>query len=169
MPQTKGSPTMLQIPPAERDATSRAGLIAAGVADDRIEAFSTITDQIIARESAWNRDACAIDSSWRGPRKLFGHDNAGIMSDGRPYASARGLAQLTPWIFDQYRPEGTSTDIYDPIASIAALWRFIADQFNVDLTTGRGLSEFHEFWLAHQTDWWWLTELSPWRTRLPGY
>lgn len=93
------------------------------------------------------------------------------MPDGLSYTRPRGLAQLTPWMFERYRAAGTSTDIYDPVASIAALWRFIADHFTVDLLTGAGVVEFREKWFDHRLDWWWLTELAPFSSspRYPGY
>ena len=93
------------------------------------------------------------------------------MADGHSYATPRGVAQLTPWIFEHYQAEDTSPDIYDPGASIAALWRFIADHFDVDLQTGAGVAEFREKWFDHRPDWWWLTELAPFNKtpRIPGY
>ncbi|MUM03467.1 hypothetical protein B5P44_01350 [Mycobacterium sp. CBMA 213] len=140
---------------------------------ERVEVFAALTEEIITSESGWNPDACAlaVDSSSRGPAALFGGANARGMPDGRSYATPRGLAQLTPWIFEQHHAAGTSTDIYDPVASIAALWLFIADRFAVDLLTGAGVAEFSEKWVDHRADWWWLTELAPFNRspQIPGY
>lgn len=165
---------MTQIPRNERNNLARAGLQAAGVAGPHIEAFIAVTDEIVTTESAWNPRAIAADHnpSWKGPTTLFfGDDATRVLSDGHPYVTPRGLAQLTPWIFQRYHAAETSTDICDPVASIAALWRFIADQFAVNLTTGRGLTEFRELWYDHRPDWWWLTELAPFHhaPRCPGY
>ena len=169
---------MTPIPRNERNNLARAGLRAAGVSEPHIESFLAVTDEIVTTESAWNPHAIAADrhrhASWKGPTTLFGLFGGGatrVLTDGYPYTTPRGLAQLTPWIFQRYHAAETSTDIRDPIASIAALWRFIADQFSVDLTTGRGLTEFRELWYDHRPDWWWLTELAPFhhKPRCPGY
>lgn len=154
---------MTEIQKEHRPALIRAGLAAAGVPEEQAELFSPLTDDILVTESGWNPDAVApLNSSFRGPAALFGTDTARVMADGHSYATPRGVAQLTPWMFEQYHADGTSTDIYDPVASIAALWRAIADHFDVDLKTGAGVTEFREKWFDHRPDWWWLTELAPW-------
>lgn len=165
---------MTQIEPEARPALIRAGLIAASVPDGLVEKFSEATAEIVLIESGWQPNARAVSQGeGKGPDKLFG--DAGqrdqFLADGGRYRSPRGLAQLTPYLFDRYRAPGTHNDIYDPVASIAALWLFIADNFAVDLTTGRGLAEFRENWRNHRADWWWLTELAPFNEtpRLPGY
>lgn len=164
---------MTEIQREDRTAVIRAGLMAAGVPAERVELFSPLTDDIIVTESGWDPDAVAlaIDSSFRGPAALFGTDRSRAMADGHSYATPRGVAQLTPWIFEHYQADGTTPDIYDPVASIAALWRFIADHFDVDLQTGAGAAEFREKWFDHRPDWWWLTELAPFNKtpRIPGY
>lgn len=146
------------IEPAMRSTIIRAGLSAAGVPAELHEKFEAPTADIALIESGWNAAARAIAITGRGPEKFFG----GVPS---------GLTQLTPLLFERYRAEGTSTDIFDPVASIAALWRFIADNFAVDLSTGTGVEEFHAVWRAHRQDWWWLTELAPFRNSqdVPGY
>ena len=164
---------MVGTPPEVRPSLIQSGLIAAGVPAERVELFAALTDEIITTESGWHADARALakDSSYRGPAALFGQGSGCVMPDGLSYTTPRGLAQLTPWIFEQYHAAGTANDIYDPVASIAALWRFIADRFAVDLTTGSGIGEFREMWFDHRTDWWWLTELAPFNEapRAPGY
>lgn len=120
------------IPVAERRDVITAGLHAAGVGPGRFHAFTDLTAEIVAVESAWNpRATTAIGET--------------VMQ--------RGLAQLSQWIFDRYRPGSVSYNANDPVASIAALWRFIADRFNVDLASGSGLDEFASFWRDHQTNW----------------
>lgn len=160
---------MTQIPAAERPTVIQAGLIAAGVPAEHVQTLAPLTDELIMTESGWNPQACALahDSSYRGPAALFGDDPAKVMPDGRSYATPRGLAQLTTAMFEQYRAAGTSEDIYDPVASIAALWRFIADRFAVDLHSGEGVSEFRQQWFDHRPDWWWLTALAPFSTAPP--
>lgn len=160
---------MTQIPTAERPAVIEAGLIAAGVPAERLQAFAALTDELVMTESGWDPQACALasDSSFRGPAALFGTDTTRVLPDGRSYATPRGLAQLTPAMFEQYRAAGASEDIYDPVASIAALWRFIADRFAVDLHSGQGVPEFRQQWFDHRHDWWWLTELAPFSSSPP--
>lgn len=164
---------MVAIPSEARPRLIRSGLMAAGVADDHVELFAALTDDIITVESGWHPDAHAHagDSSFRGPAELFGEDDSRVMPDGLNYKTPRGLAQLTLWMFEKYRAAGTADDIYDPVASIAALWRFIADRFNVNLRTGSGLAEFWEKWLDHRPDWWWLTDIAPFNSspRIAGY
>ncbi|MEB3023016.1 MULTISPECIES: hypothetical protein [Mycolicibacter] len=164
---------MTTIHPDERPALIRAGLIAAGVPAERVEIFAAVTDEIITTESGWDPEAVALalDSSFRGPAALFGPDPTRVMEDGRNYATPRGLAQLSLWVFEQYHATGTAAEIYDPVASIAALWRFIASHFDVDLATGSGIVEFRQKWYSHRSDWWWLTDLSAFSEspRIQGY
>lgn len=164
---------MTEVLHADRPGIIEAGLVAAGVPQSRVELFAGITDEIIRIESGWHRDARADAGSslFRGPATLFGDAPERVLPDGYTYATPRGVAQLTPRIFEQYKAAGTSGDIYDPVASIAALWRFIAEKFAVDLLTGAGAPEFREKWYDHRPDWWWLTELAPFSSspRIPGY
>ncbi|MDO3331327.1 hypothetical protein [Mycobacteroides abscessus] len=164
---------MTEVPRTDRPRIIEAGLVAAGVPASRVALFADITDEIIMTESRWHLDAHAAAGSslFRGPAALFGKDVERILPDGYTYATPRGVAQLTPRIFELYRAAGMSGDIYDPTASIAALWRFISDQFAVDLHTGTGVADFHERWYDHRQDWWWLTELAPISStpRIPGY
>lgn len=150
-----------------------AGLTAAGVPAGQVHLFDSLTDEIVMTESAWYPRAVALaaDSSFRGPTWLFGEDSSRLLADGRSYSTPRGLAQLTPWMFERYHVAGTPDDIFDPVSSIAALWRFIAAHFPIDLNTGAGVEEFRSVWFDHRHDWWWLTELAPFNTsqKLPGY
>lgn len=165
---------MTQIAPHARPPLIRAGLNAAGVPTEIAEKFSAATADIILIETDWHPDARAINlGEGKGPDKLFGpaSQRDQILADGGPYRAPRGLTQITPWLFDRYRAPGTPDDIYDPAASIAALWLFIADNFDVALKTGSGLAEFRENWRNHRADWWWLTELAPFNEtpHIPGY
>ncbi|OHU47358.1 hypothetical protein BKG82_27295 [Mycobacteroides chelonae] len=165
---------MTQIQPQDRAALIRLGLTAAGVPKELAEKFGEATADIVRIETDWQPDARAANlGEGKGPDKLFGDTvrRDQILADGRPYRCPRGLTQLTPHLFDRYRAPGTRNDIDDPVASIAALWLFIADNFNVNLTTGSGLAEFRENWRNHRADWWWLTELAPFNEapRFPGY
>lgn len=128
----------------DHQAVSEQGLEAAGVPAPIRAAFASATDAIVHSESAWNRNALA---AW-GPRP------GPLLADDAPDSAQRGLGQLSMRLFTQYHATGTSTNIYDPVASIAALWRFIADHRRVDLATGAGLDEFCAFWRSHRSTWW---------------
>lgn len=122
------------VPVAERSSIIRAGLLAAGIPEAVAERFVSPSNDIVHFESAWNAAACTTHSAFVG---------------GPP----SGLAQLTPKLFAAHHVEGTANDVLDPVASLAALWRFIAAHFAVNLTTGAGVEEFHEFWSDHRLDW----------------
>lgn len=164
---------MTEVLLSDRAGLIEAGLLSAGVPQGRVELFAGVTDEIITTESGWHADARAAAGSslFKGPAVLFGEDTERVLPDGRTYATPRGLAQLTPRMFELYRAAGTSADIYDPAAAVAALWRFISDHFAVDLITGVGVAEFREKWYDHRSDLWWLTELAPFSSspRIPGY
>jgi SLT domain-containing protein len=104
--------------------------------------FVEITYDIIEHESGWNHAAVSQEQG------------RSFESDGAHSDACRGLAQLRPPVFAQYHAPGTSANIYDPVASIAALWLFIADQFDVNLTTGAVLQVFIDLWVSHPETWW---------------
>jgi LysM repeat protein len=54
-----------------------------------------------------------------------------IQSDGYPLHCSRGVAQCIPDTFASYHAAGTSTDIYDPAANIAASMRYVMDRYGV--------------------------------------
>lgn len=99
---------MTQVQREDRPVLIRAGLVAAGVPTERVELSVALTDEIITTESGWQSDTCAWEPhhSYRGPAALFGADKTRVMTDGRIYATPRGLAQLTPWMFEQYHAPG---------------------------------------------------------------
>lgn len=71
---------------------------------------------LIKRESGGNVDAVnRTDSNAHGA----------IQPDGAPAGSSRGLTQVTPGTFRQFHAPGTSTNIYDPVANIAASIRYV--------------------------------------------
>lgn len=123
---------MAEVPEENRYEVVLAGLTAAGVGVDCIDAFAERTRSIIEVETNWEL---------RG-MDIFG---PGIETmPGPNYGPRRGLVLMTPSNFYQYHAHGTSIDIYDPVAQVASLWLFIADRFGVDLRTGAGLDEFYE-------------------------
>ncbi|BEL42048.1 hypothetical protein [Mycobacteroides abscessus] len=48
-----------------------------------------------------------------------------MMPDGGYQGSSRGLAQVTPRTFDAFWVPGTSRDIFDPVANIAASMNYV--------------------------------------------
>jgi hypothetical protein len=89
-----------------------AALDARGVAD--LAAGRAWTDRyltLITRESTFCPDAVnTADSNNRGP----------MVEDGHRLGCSRGLTQMTPGAFAANHQPGTSTNIYDPVANIAA-------------------------------------------------
>jgi SLT domain-containing protein len=54
-----------------------------------------------------------------------------IVLDGHPRNCSRGVAQCVPETFAQYHAEGTSWQIYDPVANIAAAIKYIMARYGV--------------------------------------
>jgi SLT domain-containing protein len=78
---------------------------------------------------------CMRESSY-DPNAVNTHDyNAvgPIVADGHPQDCSRGVAQVIPPTFAAYHVDGTSADIYNPVANIAAASRYIRDQYHVSL------------------------------------
>jgi len=66
---------------------------------------------LITRESTFQPNAVnTTDANNRGP----------VVADGHRLGCSRGLAQMTPGAFAAHHQPGTSTNIYDPLANIAA-------------------------------------------------
>jgi LysM repeat protein len=77
---------------------------------------------LCARESSGNANAInSHDSNAHGP----------IQSDGYPLHCSRGAAQCIPDTFASNHIHGTSTDIYDPVANIAASMRYVMKRYGV--------------------------------------
>ncbi|WP_157680251.1 transglycosylase SLT domain-containing protein [Mycobacterium dioxanotrophicus] len=115
------------------DADIVAGLNAAGVAPELTARFTAATRTIIGGESGGSTNAVnRWDSNAWGATQ----------PDGAPHNSSRGPMQTIPGTFAAYHAPGTSTAIYDPVANIAAAWRYIRVQYGVNLATGSGLDAF---------------------------
>lgn len=83
-------------------------------------------------ESARNPNAVNVwDSNATRPRQ----------ADGAPANSSRGIWQCIPTTFAAYHMAGTSTSIYDPVASAAASINYVMDRYHV-APTGEGLAAF---------------------------
>jgi len=77
---------------------------------------------LCARESSGRPNAInAWDSNAYGP----------IQSDGHPLHCSRGVAQCIPDTFASNHVAETSTDIYDPVANIAASIRYVMRRYGV--------------------------------------
>ncbi len=110
--------------PGSIGAAIDAALDALGISDPAARArWHAGYDTLIARESGGNVHAVnRSDSNARGA----------IQSDGAPAGSSRGLTQVTPATFQHYRLAGLSSNIYDPVANIAASMRYVMDRHHVD-------------------------------------
>jgi hypothetical protein len=97
---------------------------------------------IIKRESGGNPNACNTwDSNAKTPpgfRKVKdygdGYTKQGIVRlRGRPthFQCSRGIVQCIPQTFAHHHARGTSRNIYDPVASIAASMRYVLSRYNV--------------------------------------
>jgi hypothetical protein len=98
---------------------------------------------IIKRESSGNPNACNVwDSNAKTPpgfRKVKdygdGYLEGGgqIKLNGRPthFQCSRGIVQCIPQTFANHHARGTSLNIYDPVASIAASMRYVLSRYEV--------------------------------------
>ncbi|BBY54081.1 transglycosylase SLT domain-containing protein [Mycobacterium koreense] len=83
-------------------------------------------------ESSLNPDAVNLsDSNATGP----------TASDGAPSNSSRGIWQCIPSTFAAYHMGGTSTSIYDPVASAAASMNYVMHTYHIS-PDGAGLASF---------------------------
>ncbi len=77
---------------------------------------------LCARESSGNANAInSYDSNAHGS----------IQSDGYPLHCSRGVAQCIPDTFASNHVPGTSSNIYDPVANIAASMRYVMNRYGV--------------------------------------
>ena len=101
--------------------------------------------------ASWTSQACGIISvpsaSWvRGYAVLCARESSGnanainsydsnahgaIQSDGHPLNCSRGVAQCIPGTFASNHVAGTSSNIYDPVANIAASMRYVMNRYGV--------------------------------------
>jgi LysM repeat protein len=103
--------------------------------------------------ASWTSQACGIMSvpsaNWvRGYAVLCARESSGranainsydsnahgaIQSDGYPLHCSRGVAQCIPDTFASNHVAGTTVDIYDPVANIAASMRYVMNRYGVSL------------------------------------
>jgi LysM repeat protein len=77
---------------------------------------------LCTRESSGNPNAInTYDSNAHGP----------LQSDGHPLHCSRGVAQCIPDTFASNHVAGTSDDIYNPVANIAASMRYVMNRYGV--------------------------------------
>lgn len=63
-------------------------------------------------------------------------------SDGGPANAARGLCQMVPSTFAAHHVAGTSDNIYDPVANVAASMRYVMDRYHVEPNAGANFDTF---------------------------
>lgn len=79
------------------------------------------------------RVLCQRESSGR-PNAINNYDvnaHGAVQGDGYPLHCSRGVAQCIPDTFAHYHAAGTTTDIYDPVANIAASIRYVITRYGV--------------------------------------
>ncbi|WP_083166362.1 type VII secretion target [Mycobacterium aquaticum] len=87
-----------------------------------IDAYMTLTEH----ESSYNPMAVNNwDINAKPPNSTY------KVSDGSGNGCSRGLAQCVPGTFAQYHQPGTSNDIYDPVANIAASMNYLVGNYGV--------------------------------------
>lgn len=81
------------------------------------------------RESSYNPNAVnTYDSNAKNVAEINGGRN---VSDGNPGMCSRGMWQCIPQTFARYHQAGTSTSIYDPVASCAASINYVRAVYGV--------------------------------------
>jgi hypothetical protein len=63
-------------------------------------------------------------------------------ADGGPANAARGLCQVVPGTFKAHHVAGTSDNIFDPVANIAASMRYVMDRYDVEPHAGANFERF---------------------------
>ncbi len=118
-----------------------AGCIAAGVPAN--SAWKTGYETAIGRESSGNANVCNIwDSNARTPPGFSAVADWGdaqpkpgpiyqLNGALTPFQCSRGVAQCTPQTFFTHHAAGTSLNIYDPVANIAASINYVRDRYDV--------------------------------------
>ncbi|WP_082944639.1 type VII secretion target [Mycobacterium sp. 852013-50091_SCH5140682] len=87
-----------------------------------IDAYMTLTQH----ESSYNPMAVNNwDINAKPPNSTY------KVSDGSGNGCSRGLAQCVPGTFARYHQPGTSNDIYDPVANIAASMNYLVGNYGV--------------------------------------
>ncbi|EFV12231.2 transglycosylase SLT domain-containing protein [Segniliparus rugosus] len=77
---------------------------------------------LMQRESSYNANAVNTSDS---------NAHGATVGDGNPANCSRGLAQCIPSTFAAYHQAGTSSNIYDPVANIAASMNYVQSQYGV--------------------------------------
>ncbi|MGL6235733.1 MAG: transglycosylase SLT domain-containing protein [Segniliparus sp.] len=77
---------------------------------------------LMQRESSYNANAVNTSDS---------NANGAAVGDGNPANCSRGLAQCIPSTFAAYHQAGTSSNIYDPVANIAASMNYAQSRYGV--------------------------------------
>ena len=109
-------------------------LYRAGITDEEAAGkWRTVLKMIAEHESNFNP---AAGNDW--------DSNAvgGAQADGLPAQSSRGLMQTIPSTFAANHMGGTSTNIYDPVASMGAAVNYLQSRYGCD-QFGNGLDEFY--------------------------
>jgi Excreted virulence factor EspC, type VII ESX diderm/Transglycosylase SLT domain len=75
-------------------------------------------------ESSYNPNAI---NNWDSNAK----NSTGTVADGYGNGCSRGIVQCVPGTFAQYHQPGTSNDIYDPVANIAASMNYVMGRYHV--------------------------------------
>ncbi|MFF0390840.1 transglycosylase SLT domain-containing protein [Kitasatospora sp. NPDC004615] len=91
-----------------------------------------------AARAAWTKGMLTIadrESSFNAPTSQVNlwdtNAHGAKQADGAPLNSSRGGWQTIPSTFAAYHVKGTSTDIYDPVANVAASMNYIRDRYHV--------------------------------------
>jgi SLT domain-containing protein len=97
----------------------------------------------VARESSGNPNACNLwDANAKTPPGFSKVEDFGdgYLGDGRivrlngsltHFQCSRGIVQCIPQTFAQRHAPGTSVNIYDPVACIAAAMRYVRSRYGV--------------------------------------
>ncbi|TXH11187.1 MAG: lytic transglycosylase domain-containing protein [Spirochaetes bacterium] len=96
--------------------------------------WHSVLEFMAKKESSYNPDAVNLhDTNARGARAM----------DGHPGQCSRGIWQTIPTTFAANHVSGTSSNIYDPVASGAAAVRYIMGRYDVDPAGGASLQKFY--------------------------
>ena len=123
-------------------------------------AWQTGMKTLCTRESSLKPNAINTkDANAHGP----------IVADGHPQNCSRGIAQCIPTTFATYHVAGTSWEIYDPVANIAAALTYIEHRYKVD-QDGSNLAQNVQQADPHRKPHGYLVDDDPWRTgqAVPG-
>ncbi|MDT0610592.1 transglycosylase SLT domain-containing protein [Streptomyces lancefieldiae] len=127
---------------AEKAAQQRAAKESVSRSAQRVEVKQVSTKSYANNLDGWIREARAIMAKHDIPGSYSGiHRNIIRESSGNPTAindwdinaingiPSKGLLQVIPPTFKAYHVPGTSWDIYDPVANIAAACNYAADKY----------------------------------------